>query len=210
MKLILSSDLTFLLKYGFAVTGIPKEKMKIGYVITASLGARNFGKTVKEVITPLMKEQGFSLEPIDIIGKSKEELRNFFKDKNVIFVEGGNTFYLLKAIRETGFAEILKEQLGQGKVYVGVSAGSYVMCPTIEVSDWDETGKDRFGLTNFTALNYVPFCLDVHYTDQKESEVREKMKSLKYPLRILRDGQGILVENGKYTFMGDREEVKLS
>lgn len=35
------------------------------------------------------------------------------------------------------------------------------------------------------------------------------MKTLKYPLRILRDGQGLLVEDGKYTFYGDGEEVKL-
>jgi len=33
------------------------------------------------------------------------------------------------------------------------------------------------------------------------------MKNLKYPLRILRDGQGILFENGKYTFYGDKEII---
>jgi peptidase E len=84
------------------------------------------------------------------------------------------------------------------------------VCPTIEVSDWNPDGKDRFGITDFTALNYVPFVLKVHYTDDKEVGVREKIKSLKYPIRILRDGQGILVEDGKYTFVGDEEEVVLS
>jgi len=84
------------------------------------------------------------------------------------------------------------------------------MCPTIEVANWNETGRDRFGLTDFSALNYVPFVLKVHYKNEAENLVKEKMKTLKYPLRILRDGQGILVENNKYTFFGDREEVKLS
>ena len=82
------------------------------------------------------------------------------------------------------------------------------MCPTIEVSNWDTTGKIRYGVTDFTALNYVPYVFKVHYKDEQESKVRENMKTLKYPLRILRDGQGILVEDGKYTFVGDGEEVK--
>jgi hypothetical protein len=51
--------------------------------------------------------------------------------------------------------------------------------------------------------------LKVHYKDEQRSKVKEKMKVLKYPLRILKDGQGILVEDGKYTFMGDGDEVKI-
>ena len=149
------------------------------------------------------------MEDFDIEGKTKEEIKDFFKDKNVVHVEGGNTFYLLKAIRETGFADILKELLDEGRVYIGTSAGSYIMCPTIEVSDWNPDGKDRFGITDFTALNYVPFVLKVHYKDEAENLVKEKMKTLKYPLRILRDGQGILVENNEANFYGEQNETIL-
>jgi dipeptidase E len=208
MKLILASDLSFLLKYGYDLTGIPKDQMKIGYVTTASKGARKFGQRVQETIMPSIKENGYNIEEIDIKDKSKDELRNFFKDKNIIHIEGGNTFYLLKAIKETDFAEILKELLDEGKVYIGTSAGSYIMCPSIEVSNWDDETVDRFGVTDFTALNYVPFVFKVHYKDEKEEFVREKIKTLKYPIHILRDGQGVFCEDGNYKFMGDGEEVK--
>ena len=181
--------------------------MKIAYVVTASKGSKD--RSYIERIEKIMKHEALSFKEIDIEGKNKVELREAFKDINVIHLEGGNTFYLLKAIRETGFDEILKEILGEGKVYIGTSAGAYVMCPTIEVSDW-KSDKDRFGMTDFTALNYVPFALKVHYKDDMESLIREKITTLKYPLRILRDGQGILVENGKYTFVGDGEEVKIN
>ncbi|MEK7557991.1 MAG: hypothetical protein AAB530_02170 [Patescibacteria group bacterium] len=51
MKLILASDLSFLLKYGYNLTGIPKSEMKIGYVTTASKGARtDFNQKLKIVI----------------------------------------------------------------------------------------------------------------------------------------------------------------
>ncbi len=205
MRIILASDLSFLLKYGYDLTGISKSEMKIGYVITAGKVARSpFLDNVKKII----KDEGYSFEEIDIEGKTQDELRSFFKDKNVVHIEGGNTFYLLKAIRETGFDVILKELLDDGKVYIGTSAGAYVMCPSIEVANWNDNGRDRFGITDFTALNYVPFVLKVHYKDEMEEKIKENMKTLKYPFRILRDGQGILVEDGKYTFTGDGEEVK--
>lgn len=204
MKLILASDLSFLLKYGYDLTGIQKDQMKIGYITTASKGDR--GDFSRKLIN-IIRSHGYNFEDIDIEGKSKQEIINFFKDKNIIHMEGGNSFYLIRAIRETGFAEILKELLDEGKVFIGTSAGAYMMCPSIEVSDWDETGKIRFNVTDFTALNYVPFVLKVHYKDEQEEKVKEKMKTLKYPLRILKDGQGILIEDNKCTFMGDGKEV---
>ena len=36
---------------------------------------------------------------------------------------------------------------------------------------------------------------------------KEKMKDLKYPLRILRDGEGILVEENNIKFFGDQKET---
>ncbi|MBP9711554.1 MAG: Type 1 glutamine amidotransferase-like domain-containing protein [Candidatus Pacebacteria bacterium] len=208
MKLILASDLSFLLKYGFDLAGIPKDQIKIGYVITATKRVRthqDFFENVKKTL----REDGYFLEDIDIEGKNKEELKNFFSDKNIVYVEGGNTFYLLKIVRETGFGEVVKELLEEGIVYIGVSAGAYLMCPTIEVSDWNDETVDRFGITDFTALNYVPFILKAHYKDKAEAEIKERAKTLKYPLRILKDGQGILVEDGTYRFIGDGEEVFL-
>ncbi len=211
MKLILGSDFSFLLKYGYDLTGIPSSQLRVGYIITASKGDRDksFIENVRKLVQKNANDHGWVYDEIDIEGKTKDELRVFFKDKNVIHIEGGNTFYLLKAIRETGFDQLLKEFIDEGKVYIGTSAGAYIMCPTIEVSDWDETGIQRHGVTDFTALNYVPFALKVHYKDEQESKVREKMQSLHYPLRILKDGQGIVVENGNYTFYGGIEETQL-
>lgn len=207
MKIILASDLTFLLKYGYDLTGISKPEIRIGYVTTASKGSRD--KTFLEKVKNAMRKNNYLFEEIDIEGRNKKEIFNFFKDKNIIHIEGGNTFYLLKAIRETGFAEILEKLLNEGKIYIGTSAGAYIMCPTIEVANWNETGRDRFGLEDFSALNYVPFVLKVHYKEEMGSIVKEKIKTLKYPLRILKDGQGILIEDDRTEFFGEQGETIL-
>jgi dipeptidase E len=206
MKLILASDLSFLLKYGYELTGIPKDQMKIGYVITASKGARE--KSFFEEVKNIIKNNGYNIEEVDIENKTKKELKNFFKNKNIIQIEGGNAFYLLRAIRETAFSELLKELLEEGKIYIGTSAGAYIMCPSIEVSNWNTNGRDRFGIDDFTALNYVPFVLKAHYKDELEEKIKKGIQTLKYSIRVLKDGQGILVENGKYIFIGDGKEVK--
>ncbi len=206
MKLILASDITFILKHGYNLTGIPKEDIRVGYVTTAEKGGN--WKEFFEDVRNKMKDAGYFFEEFDIEGKTKEEIKHFFKDKNIVHLEGGSTYYLLKAIRETGFAEVLTELLSDGKVFVGTSAGAYVMCPTIEVSSWNQ--QDKFGVTDITGLNHVPFVLKVHYKDEQEELVRKGTEVLKYPIRILRDGQGILVEDDKFTFVGDEPEVRLN
>lgn len=204
MKLILASDLSFVLKYGYNLTGIPKDKIKIGYITTASKGASNTDYV--RVFEKQIKDNGYNLEEFDIEDKTKEELGEFFKDKNVIHMEGGNTFYLLKAIRKTGFDKILNELLSEGKIYIGTSAGSSIIGPTI---DFSSHVPDNTPETELQGLNLVPFIIKCHYKDGKEEEYKERLQTLKYPVRFLRDGQGIFVEDSKYTFMGNGEEVKL-
>jgi len=207
MKILLASNGKFLIGQGYKALGISTNEIHIGYITTASKGVENLDyiKRHKEE----MKNAGYAFEEIDIEGKSEDEILKFFADKNIVHIEGGNTFYLLKVIKEMGFEKTLKKLLDKGLDYVGSSAGAYVMCPTIEVSKLGRNADRDFGLKDLTSLNYVPFCLKVHYTDDMGASVREIMKTLKYPLRILRDGQGILAENDKYTFMGDGEETKL-
>ncbi|MBI2623828.1 MAG: hypothetical protein HYW65_04680 [Candidatus Liptonbacteria bacterium] len=59
------------------------------------------------------------------------------------------------------------------------------------------------------ALNLLPFLIKSHYKDEFADLFREKVRYASAPVRILRDGQGILVEGDAYRFVGEGEEVKL-
>lgn len=207
-KLILASDGSFLFDKGYDLTGIPKGQIRVAYVITASKGVKN--RRYIDAHEARMREKGLAFEEIDIEGKSKEELLRLIEDKNIIHMEGGNTFYLLKAVKETGFDQIIKDAIARGVVYMGTSAGSYIACPSIEVSAWGPVVKDKYGLTDFIGLGLVPFLLKAHYKDEFADLMREKSKTASAPLRILRDGQAIFVQDGKYTFVGVGEETKLN
>lgn len=209
MKLILASKEKFLLEKGYDLLNIPRENLRIGFINTAFkvVQDRDYIKYIDEYFK-LMEDSGIDFKQLDIEGKTKKEIFDFFEDRNVIQVCGGNPFYLLKSVRETGFDLILKKLLEKGLNYIGCSSGTYLMCPTIEVGGW-KLERNRFGLTNFTALNYVPFLIKCHYTDDTKEEMIKRAKSLKYPLKVLKDDQLLYIKDDKIKFVGNSEEIIL-
>lgn len=206
MKLLLASKEKFLIKKGYSLLNIPKDKLRIGYINTALKVVEDteYLAYMKEYEEEMVKNNIY-FERFDIKDKTEKEIREFFADKNVIQVSGGNPFYLLKTVYESGFDKILKDLLNDGLCYIGCSSGSYIMCPTIEVGGW-KTSRNKHGVTDFTALGYVPFLIKCHYSDDQKEKVLEKIKTLKYPLKLLTDNQGIFFDNGKYSFVGEEEE----
>jgi len=209
MKLILASKEKFLLERGYSLLGIPKEDLKIGLINTAIIPVQDqdYLKYIEEYFHE-MDSSGIDYKLFDIDGKTEEEIYTFFKDRNVIQVNGGNPFFLIKKIKESKFDLILKNLLEKGLYYIGCSAGTYLMTPTLEIAGWKKS-RNRFGIEDFTALGYVPFLIKCHYTNDKKNEILDKINSLKYPLKILRDDQCFLVENDNIQFIGNSEEVVL-
>ncbi len=115
------------------------------------------------------------------------------KDFDVIYVCGGNTFYLLKKVRDSGFDRIVKEAVKQGKLYFGVSAGSILVCPNIDIaSPFD---PNNVNLKDLTGLNLIEEVLSPHYTE-KEKEIIGKYRK-KYKIITLTDNQALVVIDNK-------------
>ena len=183
----------------------PKE-LKLAHITTASIDEKNKDYFHKE--TQIMKELGFQVTEADISGMTEGKVRKLLKDTNIIYIQGGNTYYLLKSIKESGFDKVVKELLEKGVIYIGVSAGSYVAGPTIEQADWIHE-HNRFGLTDLTAMNLVPFLLMVHYVPEYKSILKEKIQKSKYEFKILTDDQAILVKGDNYKLVGKGPEINI-
>lgn len=185
----------------------PANQIKIAHIITASKSEKNLSYLEKE--NRIMKELGFDVENIDIEGKNENELRTLLKNKDIIYVQGGNTFYLLKHVKASGFDKVVKELVKKGTIYIGVSAGSYIACPTIEMANWKHSDRNTVGLTDLTGLNLVPFLLSVHYKPEYAQVLKQEIFNAKYSVKILTDKQAILVENGKAEVVGEGEEIEI-
>jgi len=184
----------------------PKET-KIAHITTASKAEEDTGYVQKD--TDLMRQVGFQVEQVDLDNLKEGDLRNILQDKDVIYVQGGNTFYLLSAIRKSGFEKVVRDLIGKGVIYIGVSAGSYIACPTIEMATWKHQDRDTIGLKDLSAMNLVPFLLSVHYKPEYKDILKEAIETTKYPVKILTDDQAILVRDGKCQLVGKGPEILL-
>lgn len=207
--IILASSGSFLTEGDLSFLPKPINQMKIVQVITASKSVPDTSYIERH--QKRMRELNFDFEVLDIDGKNENELEKILSDKDLIMVEGGNSFYLLKAIKESGFGKVVKKMLSKGVVYMGVSAGSYVACPTIEMATWKHQNKyDHCGIVDLTAMSLVPFLVTAHYSPELKELLEDKIKTASHPVKILTDGQAILVKNGEAQLIGAGEEIVLN
>ena len=175
------------------------DKLKIAHVITASRVEKN--KSYMEGETKYLQSLGCEVEEMTFEGCDRNKCEDLLKDVDLIYIQGGNTFYLLKILKESGVFDIIKEKVENGVPYVGVSAGSYVACPTIEVATWGGQDDNNCGLKDLTAFNFVPFLMSVHFEETDREVLDSEMKKTDLEVKILKDGQALLVEDGKVKFI---------
>jgi dipeptidase E len=136
------------------------------------------------------------------------DARQGVSDAEAIFIGGGNTFRLLKALYEFDVLDAIRRRVGQGMPYVGSSAGSNVAGPTIK------TTKDMpiVQPPSFAALGLVPFQISPHYLDPdpnsrhmgetQEERILQFLEENDTPVVGLREGAIVRVANGATILRG--------
>ncbi|KKU91054.1 MAG: Peptidase E [Microgenomates group bacterium GW2011_GWA1_48_10] len=173
------------------------EEISVAFVAMASDVEED--KSYVEKDKELFAGIGVKLKDVDLKNKTMVELKEEIKNVDAIFVEGGNTFYLLYWIRRSGFDEVIEEMLSKGKVYVGASAGSIILGPSIETSGWE--GGDRADvveLDSLEGLGLVNFGIYPHVKDDQREFLEEKGQKLSYKLILLTDEQAVVVEDSRW------------
>jgi dipeptidase E len=133
------------------------------------------------------------------------------REAEAIVVGGGNTFHLIKLIRDNGLIDAVREKVLSGTPYIGWSAGSNVACPSIRTTnDMPVVEPD-----SFDAFHLVPFQINPHYTDKnppghagetREDRIMEFLEANQDMTVLgLREGCMLLVENDSMKLIGDRE-----
>ena len=144
-------------------------------------------------------EMGFSVYDFDLEDKNEIETRDFLQDMDVIFVAGGNTFYLLEWAQKSGFDTVISELVKKGKPYIGSSAGAVIAGPDIEsVAEFDDPKEAR--LTATEGFGFVDFVILPHYKKEKNNLQYEKVMGefgSRYSFMPISDNQAIFVMNGK-------------
>jgi dipeptidase E len=153
---------------------------------------------------------GFNAEELDLrnyFGKEKE-LENLLNKKQLVWIDGGNTFLLRRAMKQSSFDNIIKKLLKDDKiVYAGFSAACVVLQKDMHgldlVDDPNIISDGYEKKTIWEGLGLIDFYLAVHYkSDHIESAMVDKEVELceknNIPYKTLRDGE-VLIINGTHS-----------
>jgi peptidase E len=163
------------------------------------------GWLVKNLIK--FKELDFEIDLCDLNGACKDRLLARFEWADVLYFEGGNTQWLRECLMTSGLEARLPSLL-KDRVWIGASAGSCVLCPTLvnPVQDlFDETLKgfetSGLGLVNF---QFVPHLNNPQFSNIREDRIKEAVKELRDI-----DGTSVYVcdDEGAVSVDGDTVEL---
>jgi dipeptidase E len=151
----------------------------------------------------------FEREGIDVAPLVSERGRSDTLDSaEAVFVGGGNTFRLLRALQSTGHVEGLRARVAAGMPYIGASAGTNVAAPTIKTTN----DMPIVQPASFDALGLVPFQINPHFIDAdaasrhmgetREERLREYLEENAAPVVGLREGAWLRREGASLRLEG--------
>ena len=163
------------------------ENKKVLYITTASDGEEDDDKSWMDEEYKTIIDLGINESNITEY-KIGNEIN--IDDFDIIYMMGGNTFYLLDVIRKTGFDKVIVDFINKGKIYIGSSAGSEILGNSIDVAlGYDE---NNVNMTDFTGLKIVD-ALIVPHSNRKEEFISELKNKTKENVITLYDGDGIII-----------------
>lgn len=144
---------------------------------------------------------GFDVFDYTITDKSQNEIDQDLKKTDVIYVSGGNTFYLLEKAQQSGFGSLIRDYVNsRGIPYVGTSAGSIIAGPDISPTLRLDSVKLAPNLKGYEGFNLVNFCVMPHWgADNFKNLYLNKRLEHAYhddqvPLVLLTNSQYVQVE----------------
>lgn len=128
---------------------------------------------------------------------------------DAIFLGGGNTFRLLKALQDLELLEPIRRKVKSGGPYIGSSAGSNVAGPTIKTTKDMPIVQPR----SLDSLGLVPFQISPHYLDPdpnsthmgetQEERILQFLEENETPVVGIREGAWLLIEKSAVTLKGE-------
>jgi dipeptidase E len=161
------------------------------------------GKTVLFVPYALADHDGYTkvireaFQPMgaEVVGvHTLPDARAAVERADAVYVGGGNTWRLLRAVQELGLVEVMRDRVAGGMPYLGASAGTNLACPTIKTTN----DMPIVEPASFEALGLVPFQINPHYLDPdpnsphmgetRETRIREFHEENDTPVLGIREG----------------------
>ena len=156
--------------------------------------------------TQALTELGFTVEELDLrhYFDKQEELQKVLNTKDMVWINGGNTFILRRAMRQSGFDTIITDLVQKESiVYGGFSAAVCILAPTLngfDITDDPNIVPDGYEKEIiWEGLGIIDYSVAVHYdSDHHESHLTDKeiafYETNDMPYKKIRDGEVIVIQ----------------
>ena len=178
------------------------ESKKILFIPTAA-NVEEYKKYM-HLTQKAFEDFGYEVENFDVSIFSENTAKEKLSEAKIVFISGGNTFYLLQELKRKNLITYLKERIENGLLYIGESAGSVIATPNIEYASIVDDKTLATELNDYTGLNLVNFYIVPHFEEEPFVESSRKTVELykdKLDLKLINNKEAILVENNNFTII---------
>ena len=146
--------------------------------------------------------QKFTYFPLD----RKLKLHDYkdLKNADIIFFDGGNTYFLLKHLQEHNLLNWFKQNKSK-KVFAGLSAGALVLSPNIHLAAIPhEDADEKLFEVDAKSLGFTDFEVCPHFENKLSSNKELITYSLTHNNLIMAipDGSGLVIDKDKTIMYG--------
>lgn len=202
------------------LAGKPFNELKIGFIPNAAFGSLAEDKAWLIDDMYRLKARGAKVAIVALADETQEEIAAQLEAVDVVFVGGGQTFYLSWLFEQKGLFELLPKLL-ESKVYAGISAGSMIATPKlltvsfairkpgISDDELEELGPEGRSLAK--TLGLVDFMIRPHmngeekFRDITPQMVQDAVQAAKTSAYMLDDQCAVRVIDGDATVVGEGE-----
>src|ERR1700728_1129982 len=145
-----------------------------------------------------------------------ERLKRFLSNIDLVWINGGNTFILRRAMKQSGFDMLIKSAVARDEiVYAGFSAGAVIAFDSLKglelTDDPKEVPSGYDADIVWEGLGFVPFELAVHFKSAHPESASVDREIAFYeaagiPYRTLRDGEVLVIHDRQEKIVGSRED----
>jgi len=147
---------------------------------------------------------------VEVVGlHTASDPQEAVRSAEVVFVGGGNSFRLLRALQMQGLLAPVRERVAAGRLsYMGSSAGTNMSCPTLRTTN----DMPIVEPSSFESFGLIPFQINPHYLDRdpksthmgetRETRINQFLEENDVAVLGMREGSWLRRRDGELTLGG--------
>lgn len=108
---------------------------------------------------------GYEIDNLDVANEATDSIVIKIQQAEILFITGGNTFYLLQELKRKNLLSLLVEKIKNGTPYIGESAGAIILAPSIDYNKIMDSPKLAPELLDYSGLGITDFYTLPHYVE---------------------------------------------